>query len=169
MKHMTLPLAACGLLLGLAAVFGQAAGPEGNTDLSVPVQVHGESLRMLDGELRAALALFKENLPGSEATDAGTDPESQEDLDMEALERGSPGGIVVDEHFSLILVDGRVLARLRAAQVGRINRIRVSGLLHDDCQSITPLRIEYLSGGRWIVFDLPISGTLGPSVLRGDQ
>jgi hypothetical protein len=163
-------LALCLATALVGAAFHSRPGRSDDADprQSRLVLVGGEALRQVEGELRAASSLF-DAAPNGPQTDGAEDLGVAEERDMEALEKGLPGGVLTKGRLCLLLVDGRVLAKLRAAQVGRPNRIRAAGLLHDGGNALTPFRIEYLRGGQWVTFNLPASGTSGPSVLRGDE
>jgi hypothetical protein len=117
-------------------------------------------LQVLEGELRAASTLF-----GETKTIEPRDFQA----DTQSLTRGLPGGILTSKGFTMLLVDGRVLAKLRDVQRPGENAVRVYGILHDEGRSLTPFRIEYRDDRQWITFDLPTSGTLAPGVLGGDD
>jgi hypothetical protein len=116
----------------------------------------------IEGELRSLESFFSQSSVGADA--AGT-----ERLDSSALARGMPGGILAGNTFTLLLVDGRLLARMRDARLRGSIRVRATGLRHDQGRALTPFKIEYLEGERWAVFDLPLSGSAGPSAVRGDE
>ncbi len=139
-----------GLVLGLVRMASGGAGTDDGLQATV------------EGRLCSAAALFN---PLQDAVkEAGMDRR-----DDEALVHGLPGGILTGDQFTLLLVDGRLLARLRRARPKGPIRIRATGLRHDEGRCLTPLKLEYQEGDRWIVFDLPLSGSAGPASLRGDE
>jgi hypothetical protein len=121
---------------------------------SADVKADTQGMVTIEGELRSATSLFGETKPKEK-----TSP----------LAAGEPGGVLVEDRFVLLLVDGRVLAKLEAVLPTPDTVVRVRGISHDTGRSLTPVRIEYKSGDGWRVFDLPLSGTLAPSVLGGDE
>jgi hypothetical protein len=114
-----------------------------------------DGLTTAEGELRPAAALFGPPPAAGKAADPLAD--------------GGPGGLWADDKFVLLLVDGRVLAKLRAALPGPATLVRARGIAHDKGRAIDPVRIEYKVDGEWVAFDLPRSGTLAPTVLGGDE
>jgi hypothetical protein len=141
MRVATIAVVAAALVAARAALPSAGAGP-------------GDGLVTVEGELRPAAALF------------GPLPDGKPWAPVEA---GEPGGVWADGRFVLLLVDGRVLARLGAALPDPAAPVRVRGIVHDNGRAVTPVRIEYRSAGGWVVFDLPRSGTLAPAVLEGDE
>ncbi len=146
-------IVAVALAAGLALTAGRQSGA-GAGD----ARPGADGLQVIRGELRAASGLFAK---GKQSP--------AEPSDQEALARGTPGGVLTPKGLTLLLVDGRVLAGLRAAQPRWENVVRVTGILHDEGRSMTPLRVEYLDDGKWLPFDLPLSGTTAPGVQGGDE
>jgi hypothetical protein len=139
-----------GAVLGLVGLSSGGAGTDDGIQATV------------EGQLCSSAALF--NPPRDAVKQKWTDQR-----DDEALARGLPAGILAGEKFTLLLVDGRLLARLPHNRPGGPIRIRATGLRHDEGRCLTPLKLEYQDGDRWIVFDLPLSGSAGPASLRGDE
>jgi hypothetical protein len=161
MKSWWTPASVLAVLMALLAWDTWYAIADNTAEFREQTRAGVNGLKLLEGELHAASILFK-----------AMPMEAQEtlDADLKSLGSGLPGGLLVKDKLTLLLVDGRVLGRLRTLQPKRDNAVRVYGVLHDDGRSMTPVRIEYRNEGEWLTFDLPLSGTLaGGGVLGGDE
>ena len=84
-----------------------------------------------------------------------------------ALAAGQPGGITDEHGFTMLMVDGRVLAR--SCAVGGRGRVRASGVRHDGGFAMSLYRLEEDCGHGWTTVDLPHTGTLASGPAGGDE
>jgi hypothetical protein len=131
------------VLLLLVAV-GAAAGEPFTRDLAPDV---------VEGPVRAA-----ECVGSGDQTPACT---------QRALTAGQPGGILDGQRFTVLLVDGRILARTCAAGSG--GRLRASGVLHQNGFEMSLARLEQDCGQGWFTVDVPHAGTLAEGAAGGDE
>lgn len=84
-----------------------------------------------------------------------------------ALSAGQPGGVVAGRQFTMLLIDGRILARTCAASTK--GRLRASGILHRGGFAMSVFRLEQDCGSGWAIVDLPHTGTLADGPGGGDE
>jgi hypothetical protein len=84
-----------------------------------------------------------------------------------ALAAGQPGGVLDGPRFTVLLIDGRILARTCA--VGAVGRLRASGVFHQDGFAMSVFRLEQDCGQGWAIVDLPHAGTLADGAAGGDE
>jgi hypothetical protein len=82
---------------------------------------------------------------------------------------GRPGGILREGSFSVLLVDGRLLATPCEGSTTWSSRVRVTGQLHANGAAMTPVQIERWCDNAWQVSDLPFSGTVAEGAGGGDE
>jgi hypothetical protein len=85
-----------------------------------------------------------------------------------ALASGKPGGILHDGGFTMLLIDGRILAATCATSDGG-GRLRATGLAHDAGAAFTPVRLYQDCGVGWVAVDLPHAGVAGGGAVGGDE
>lgn len=90
------------------------------------------------------------------------------DCTRNALQKGEPAGVFAKGKFTMLLVDGRILARACDMDQGKA-RIRAFGKLHAAGQAMTPLSIEAWCADEWRPLALPQSGTTTDSAGGGDE
>lgn len=97
-------------------------------------------------------------------------PRAAADCNRRALQDGKPGGILTSlAHFTLLLLDGRIL-RHSCPQTGlQPERVQARGLLHQDGQAMSVVQLRAQCGASWQVVNLPYSGTEGPGVEVGNE
>jgi len=84
-----------------------------------------------------------------------------------ALAAGQPGGIRVGRQFTVLLIDGRILARTCAAS--GTGQLRAAGVLHRRGVAMSVVGLEQNCGRGWVTVDLPHTGTLVDGALGGDE
>lgn len=132
------------VVIPLLAAFEVAVGAPSSRDLSPDV---------VEGSLVAAACIGS-----GDRTPACT---------QRALAAGHPGGTLDGQHFTVLLVDGRILGRTCAAQ--GTGRLRAFGMVHRGGAAMSPYRLEQDCGTGWSPVDLPHTGTLAGGAAGGDE
>jgi hypothetical protein len=83
------------------------------------------------------------------------------------LAAGQPGGVLLGQRFTMLLVDGRILARTCA--VTGSGQLRASGVLHQEGATMSLFRLEQNCGQGWRIVDVPHAGTLVEGAAGGDE
>ena len=96
-------------------------------------------------------------------------PKARTECNGPALSEGKPGGLLTNDRFTLLLIDGRILARTCAALSGKSGRLKAAGFAHADRGAMTVFRLEEDCGEGWKVVDLPHSGATGGGAEGGDE
>jgi hypothetical protein len=84
-----------------------------------------------------------------------------------ALSAGQPGGVLAGQQFTVLLIDGRILARTCVAAGS--GRLRASGILHQSGGAMSLVRLEQNCGQGWHIVDVPHAGTLAEGAAGGDE
>ena len=95
-------------------------------------------------------------------------PEAKQDCSGPALQAGKPGGLLDGERFTVLLIDGSILARTCAAGSAG-GRLRAAGIHHRDGDAMSVFRLEEDCGNGWRVVDLPHSGVSAGGAAGGDE
>jgi hypothetical protein len=96
-------------------------------------------------------------------------PQADLACNSNALRVGRPGGILREGKFTILLVDGRLLAAPCEGSATVPARVQATGRLHASGAALTPVQIERWCGGDWQAVDLPYSGTAAQGAGGGDE
>lgn len=140
MKTLSRPLIVAPLILTL----GGAAAAALNRDLAPDV---------VEGTLAAAECLVS--------------GDQMRACNQRVLAAGQPGGVLAAQRFTMLLLDGRILAGTCAGTGA--GRLRASGVLHQRGAAMSIFRLEQNCGQGWRTVDVPHAGTLAVGAAGGDE
>lgn len=114
-----------------------------------------------------AKELASDVIEGTLVAAACVEPGQVARCNQRALASGQPGGLLVGRLFTVLLIDGHILAQTCAASTA--GRLRASGILHRREGAMSVFRLEQNCGRGWVAVDLPHTGTLADGAGGGDE
>lgn len=129
--------------LSLLAPAGSAAGQPLRSDVAPDV---------IEGTLVAAACVDSKQISA---------------CNQHTLVTGQPAGLMMERRFTMLLIDGRILAQ--TCTISTPGKLRISGILHRGGLAMSVFRIEQNCGQGWTVVDLPHTGTLAQGAGGGDE